>query len=113
MRYRMIFPCICVALAYLAQSGQALARCTTSPNYEAYRGLSGWPVRVQNSSNATLRAAYTAGTCVYLKGAHGGGQIPSGAASDRHVTVAAGGRTCHVFTRRAGAPGPYFPTTCI
>jgi hypothetical protein len=107
----MIF--LCVALACLAQSGQALAACTFGQGYRNLGGVRGWGARVQNSSHAALRAAFADGTCEYRAGAHGGGQIPAGAASDRHVTIRAGNRMCHVFIRRAGVAGPYFPTTCI
>jgi hypothetical protein len=113
MRYRIIVPCMCAALCCFSLPGQAFAACATVHNYEQEGGLSGWPARVEESSDATLRTAYTQGTCNYLKGEHGGGTVPAGAASDRHVTVLRGSVTCHVFKKLSTSTAEYFPTTCF
>ncbi|MCC9620988.1 hypothetical protein LPB41_04715 [Thalassospira sp. MA62] len=114
---KRILGTLCVIAGLVSLGGAASAAgCTQSSNYSPEGGLSGWPTRVANSSNNALRAAYAAGTCVYLKGAHTGGTIPVGANGNLHVTVAisSGGKVCHVFRKVSTAPaGSYFPTTCI
>ena len=113
MRYRIIVPCMWAALSCFSLPGQALAACATAHNYEQEGGLSGWPARVERSSDATLRTAYAHGTCSYRKGEHGGGTVPAGAASDRHVTVLRGNLACHVFKKLSTSSTDYNPTTCF
>jgi hypothetical protein len=113
MRHSIMAASMWVALSCFPLSGQARANCVNDEHYEQQDGLGGWPTRVENSSDATLRTAYTQGTCRYLKGEHGGGTIPAGATSDRHVTVSRAGVTCHVFKKSANSRSTYFPTTCF
>lgn len=114
MRCRIIVPCMWAALTCLSLPGQALADCITSEHYQKEGGISGWAAKVANSADATLRAAYTAGTCSYRKGEHGGGTIPAGAASDRHITVVRGNAACHVFKKLSSlSAAAYNPTTCF
>ncbi|KVA20701.1 hypothetical protein WI42_12350 [Burkholderia ubonensis] len=90
------------------------AGCQYPDYYESEGGLSGWPAKVKNSSDAKLRTAYENEDCYYLKGEHGGGTVPPGAASDKHVTVSRSGVACHVFNKRSDLPpGAYNPTTCF
>ncbi|MBA4205775.1 hypothetical protein [Pannonibacter phragmitetus] len=100
-------------IGLFALTDASFAACTYSRNYEAEGGMSGWPARVANSADATLRAAYANGTCVYLKGQHNGGMAPAGTPSNQHVTVSNGVRVCHVFKKSSTNRNQYFPTTCL
>jgi len=113
MSYRSIPVYLCTVLSLLLFAGHARAACQLANNYEAEGGLSGWPVRVENSSDATLRAAYAAGTCYYRKGKHGGGTTPAGAPDNIHVNVIRNGVQCHVFKKQSVNPPAYYPTTCF
>ena len=103
-------------LAFVTPAQPAFAACVFSPNYQEEGGLSGWGTRVANSQDADLRAAYAAGTCIYLKGVHGGGTVPPDAPDDLHVSVKASSQSpvCHVFKKRSNAPqDAKYPTTCF
>ncbi|KVW31759.1 hypothetical protein [Burkholderia ubonensis] len=115
MSQRSIPKCLYVMLSSFVLTGYAQAAgCQYSAHYEREGGLSGWPARVQNSSDAKLRTAYENDTCYYLKGEHGSGTVPPGAASDKHVTVSRSGVACHVFKKSSSLPpGSYNPTTCF
>jgi len=116
MRYCRIFSSACIALASFMLTEQALAACKFASNYEKEGGISGWPTRVENSADAKLRTAFQNGTCEYRKGEHGGGMVPPGAPSDKHVTVkiTSEGPQCHVFKKQSNLPaGAYNPTTCL
>ncbi|HEV3106814.1 MAG TPA: hypothetical protein VGZ01_14100, partial [Trinickia sp.] len=111
MSQRSLLKCLFVMLSFFLLAGQAYAACDKANDYEEEGGLSGWPTRVENSADATLRAAYANGTCKYIKGAHRGGSIPDGAPDDLHVTVRRNGVSCHVFKKSSTAQ--YYPTTCF
>ncbi|WP_155122934.1 hypothetical protein [Burkholderia ubonensis] len=114
MFHRSIPKCLYVMLSLFALTGHAQAAGCQYSNYQKEGGLKGWPARVRNSSDAELRSAYEKGDCYYLKGQHGGGTVPPGAASDKHVTVSRNGVACHVFTKSSSLPpGAYYPTTCF
>lgn len=70
-----------------------------------------WKVRIQNSSNASLRQAYATNRCTIRKGPHGGGHVPINA-NNPHITVRIwGAEMCHVFTKNGQQAT--FPTTCF
>lgn len=59
MLRRSIPKCLYVMLSLFVLTGHAQAAgCQYSAHYEREGGLSGWPARVQNSSDAKLRTAY-------------------------------------------------------
>ena len=114
---RFTLPVLGLSVLGMAYAPAAIAAgCTQASYYQAEGGPSGWPARVENSAKKELRDAYDAGTCIYTKGEHGGGTIPDGAPSDKHITVkySSTSASCHVFKKKSTLPaGAYNPTTCF
>lgn len=105
-----------LACSFAFPTAAMAAGCRKASYYQAEGGPSGWPARVENSAKKELRDAYDAGTCIYTKGEHGGGTIPDGAPSDKHITVkySSTSASCHVFKKKSTLPaGAYNPTTCF